>query len=265
MKIDKIEYPRIVKLYNDGFSATEISDSYYVHKTTIQIILNKLNIKMRSPSERARKYSFNENFFEKIDTEQKAYWLGFIIADGCISCNKYSKTLQIALNKIDFLHLKKFLRSVNSNVPIKSGCNNSVICCLTSYKLGNDLSQYGVVPRKAHKTYFPKQIPEYLQRHFIRGVFDGDGCLACNRNLKSWYFNITGNRKLLLSIQRKLIKDLNLSKTKLSKGTTYCLRYGGNRQVNKILNYLYRDSTVYLDRKYNIYKDFSLKYDHAQK
>ena len=70
------------------------------------------------------KYSYDSNFFEKIDSEAKAYWLGFLYADGYIHRNYKngkikSMSLELSLKSEDRAHLENFLRDIRSNVPIK--------------------------------------------------------------------------------------------------------------------------------------------------
>ena len=71
------------------------------------------------------KYYYNKDFFNKIDTEEKAYWLGFLYADGCIvtrsKCKKVTPmSLELVLSSIDINHLYKFLNSLESNIEIKN-------------------------------------------------------------------------------------------------------------------------------------------------
>lgn len=200
-----------------------------------------------------KKYPFNERFFKTINTEEKAYWLGFIMADGCVYQKGRRNALHIQLCKKDKKHLQKFLNCLKSKRPVfefRSVCSIGI----NSKKLIADLSQYGIVPRKAHKTYFPNQISEYLKQHFIRGIFDGDGSISFEQRNGQAHFNIAGTKKLLITIQKILMKKCQLNKTKIVKCSTYYLSYGGNRQGKRILNYLYKDATVYLDRKYQLYK-----------
>jgi len=255
IKIHTQNYQGIIDLYLRGLSSPKIANIFRVKKDTITRILKKYGIHIKG----SRKYCFNELFFKEIDTEEKAYWLGFILADGGIVRNKYSSELIIALQEKDKKHLQKFLNSISANHKILKNKNHFYIK-LISKKLGNILSQYGIVPRKTFKTYFPKQIPENLQRHFIRGVFDGDGCFGIynrkDRNrLKTYDFSIAGTYNLLKNIQNILVNKCKVNNVKISRIGLYSynLHYCGNIQVPRILNYLYRNSTIYLDRKYKKY------------
>ncbi len=254
LSVDK----EIIDLYKLGLSASQILDklSLLCHKTTIYNILKRNNIYCRDSSICNLKYKVDYNFFERIDTEEKAYWLGFIVADGCV----YKHTITITLHSQDKDHLHKFLDNIKSNHKIYNNYYKDrdkfyPSVSVTHYKLIDDLSRYGVISCKTFKTCFPN-IPTKLQRHFIRGVFDGDGCI--NKTQKGQLrVHIAGTKKLLNSIQKILCYNCSLKKTKFGKkNKSYILMYAGNKQIPKIMNYLYNNSSIYLNRKYDQYLKF---------
>ena len=119
-----------------------------------------------------------------------------------------------------------------------------------SKKLVADWAKNGVIPNKSHKTYFP-DISEEFHSHFIRGVFDGDGCIYVNKaNTPSIIFS--GNYELLKTIQKiintqcKILHENKIHKVK----TTNTIVYGGTNIFIKIRNYMYKDATVFLNRKF---------------
>ena len=108
---------------------------------------------------------------------------------------------------------------------------------------------------------FPLGLSKNLIRHFIRGYFDGDGCIHISKKEKTYHFSIAGTRRLLRPIQKILIKNCGLNKTKImQKRNTYYLAYCGRIQVPRILDYLYKDSITYLDRKYKKYLRIKKEY-----
>lgn len=134
---------------------------------------------------RPDKYSYDKDYFKEINTEEKAYWLGFIYADGYVVKTSLSAELGIELNIKDIDHLKKFNKSIAGNVEVKkrsrfdSRTNNTYNMCFIrfySIQLVDNLINQGVFPNKHKDIKFPK-IKEDLVRHFIRGYFDGDGCI----------------------------------------------------------------------------------------
>ena len=117
-----------------------------------------------------------------------------------------------------------------------------------SPQLCSDMAKYGIVNCKSLILQFPTNLPKPLVRHFIRGYFDGDGTVGVyDGQLK---FRITSSPMFANSLQDILIGELGLSKTKLNEeGQARSLSYSGNRQVSKILDYLYAGATIYLARK----------------
>lgn len=213
------------------------------------------------------RYELDNTYFEKIDTEGKAYWLGFLYADGCINENDsrgYIKamTLELGLCRKDKEHLVKLNNSLKSNNKIKdyivAGKYESSKLVISNTKMCRDLIDKGCVPRKSLVLEFPSCdiVPSELIRHFIRGYFDGDGCISHAVNAKTpfYVFGFVGTRSLLESIQIILYKDAGLTKTKLSQKQgqeAYQIMKGGRNNCKIMFDYLYKDSTIYLDRKYD--------------
>jgi hypothetical protein len=231
------------------------------------------------------KYYYNKDYFETIDTPEKAYWLGFLYADGCINSfykNDELRTmnLEISLCYKDRNHLQKFADCLESNVPIhdKISCfkdkkykaSRINICCK---KMCYDLIRLNCTPKKTFNISFPDDsiVPYIYKRDFLRGFFDGDGCICttlANGN-PHIVLNITGIAGMLESISAFLIKEKVLRvipKIHHDKRSCACSMYLYGTDTNKeILDYLYKDSTVYLDRKYKKYIDFYKDYQKIEK
>lgn len=121
--------------------------------------------------------------FKGVDSENTAYWLGFLAADGSVREDK--NQLILGLSRQDRTHVEKFKQFVESDADIKDRdmlCSTngkyypSSLICVSSKQLINDLSQYGIVSDKSHKNInFLQYIPEQYKMHFILGYFDGDG------------------------------------------------------------------------------------------
>jgi hypothetical protein len=211
-------------------------------------------------------YKINSNFFKNINNQKKAYWLGFITADGCIS-RKNRVRLRLITSKKDKEHFNKFLKTTKSNHKIYYNKHNTGYTVdISDNKIVDDLKKYNVVPRKTFILKMPK-IDEDLIKHFIRGYFDGNGCfyifLRKNRKLFSMNFAISsGTKSFLIDLQKILIKELKINKTKIRKTSgCYQINYGGNKQVKKIMDWLYCGSNVFLDRKYYKYKRYKKQYE----
>lgn len=218
-----------------------------------------------------RKYNLNENYFEQINNEENAYWLGFIYADGFVS----HKQLIIELSSKDNEHLRKFINCLNANYPIKKIRKNNKEYSrieIGSIKLVNDLNKLGCMTKKSLILKFPtlEQVPKNLQIHFMRGYFDGDGTLSvsegyrtrndCNNkkyHYKAWCFKVLGTYEFL----EEYSKNLNVVQNKILHNNnpnknSFNLKFGGKNKINYILEKLYNNSTIYLDRKYEKYLEF---------
>lgn len=217
-------------------------------------------------------YYYNKDLFEVIDTEEKAYWLGFLYADGCI--NRYYKneklksmSLEIGLSIKDENHLKKFLYLLQSNIEIKrkqSKINNTIyesskitVCCK---KMCNDLIKLGCTPKKSLTLTFPneKQVPKELVKHFIRGYFDGDGCINKRKESNTLRIVIIGTYNFVNEIKNIFIENkvLRSNPSISKKGNAYQLTIHGVDNIKDIYNFMYKNATVYLDRKYIKFNEY---------
>lgn len=207
-------------------------------------------------------YTYDRNFFEKIDTEEKAYWTGFIAADGNI--RKDFHKMRIELNIKDIEHLKKFKNSINGNMPIKENLrykNHSCYIDLNSIKICKDLSKIGIIPNKSLILNIDfNKIPKELTRHFIRGYFDGDGsiCHTVQDNKIRWQISFIGTENFLLDILNFLNKKHVLS----SCGRNFRFNFSKFSDVKEITNYMYKDCSIFLDRKYKKFLEFDALNDY---
>lgn len=264
--LNREDKEKALELYKSGKNGPEIAKLFNISDATVGNILKENNVKSRCNSISSRKHLYNENFFDDIDTEAKAYWLGFIYADGCISeRNNIPSQLQINISIKDKGHLVKFYRDLNhSDSPkiitsfTKGAYRKYEIISIRNKKLIAGLLKHGVTPRKSFSTLFPYQIPKEMYRHFIRGYWDGDGSITKNPNRKS--LKAIGTYDFLKAIQDiYCLENLLLTKTKISlcnrySEELYTISKDGTNQAKLLADYLYKDASVYLDRKYNIYK-----------
>lgn len=228
------------------------------------------------------KYEYNKDYFSKIDTSDKAYWLGFLYADGSI--NRFYKgeklksmTLELGLAYKDKGHLEKFKKCLETNIPIFEKTNKlngkeykSVRIQLNNTKICYDLCDLGCTPNKTFDIKFPTFdiVPKEFMRDFIRGFFDGDGCISVSEMAGKPHImlTITGMSDMLQSISDFLISENVIRvKPKIHKDkrqkSTYNVYFYGTDSNKELLDYLYKDSNIYLDRKYNQYVDFYNDYD----
>jgi hypothetical protein len=213
---------------------------------------------------RARKHFFSEDYFDKIDTEEKAYWLGFIYADGYIKHRKGAYALTIGLSSKDHNHVVKFANAVgyDSEIKIRTdklGYKNSTIT-LYSKKMVISLLRCGLYQNKS-LTIEPWSGPEHLMKAYWLGVFDGDGGFCKNvKKLKNgtsvtrYSFNLYGTFAMVDGL-KKFISRQELCKGKGTIREHYSiwrLYYGGTEKTQKISNFMYLNMDTFLQRKKDI-------------
>ena len=250
----------IIQLYQTGMSFRQVAKRMGVGHTTVEYVIHtfikktpiqySIDVDNKNSLIRHRKYDFDTNFFEKIDTQEKAYWLGFLYADGCIT----HKEVRLELQAKDLLHLKKFLTAINAftKEPRYRKETNSYLIYLNSKKMINDLIELGCMQRKTFLIQFPTedQVPDVFIRHFMRGYFDGDGCIYVRKNNSGVnLFSVTGTETFIDSYKIKIEKKNNVKLRQTASKEIKTLELGGNNQIKKIYEFLYRDATIYLNRK----------------
>jgi len=224
----------------------------------------------------------NYRFFESIDTEEKAYWLGFFAADGWVHKykNKNGAVVGIKIQYNDINHLKKFNKCIEGNYKIsddwtncsistkdKNKLNHMCAIKISSIDMYNDLVSHGITSNKTFTFKFPETIPEHLIRHFMRGYFDGDGCLSI-KNITPQCYYLSASKQIIYDF-KEIIDNIGITSTRMDilerDGCATIWRIwinqGKDKNIVKFLNYLYKDATVYLDRKYEKYIKVLQKYN----
>lgn len=209
-------------------------------------------------------YKYNKQFFNNIDTEEKAYWAGFIAADGNI--RKDFLKMRIELNIQDYSHLEKFRKSIEGNNPIKESIrpnNHSCYIDVNCKEFCLALNNLGITPKKSLtlKINF-NLIPKELRRHFIRGYFDGDGSINKyqreNKNYLEWEISFISSKEFLSQI----LEELNKKRNFYSCGNNFRISFKAKEDIKDIIGYLYKDSTIYLNRKIEKIKEFEALNDY---
>ena len=256
----KLPEEEIVELYNEGMSARDLSKKYNIDKASIKKRLLKHGVKLRTLSEANRIYSFDENIFEKIDSHEKAYWLGFIASDGSI----FGNSLRVALSFKDLVHLEKFRSFLKAEHPIhtyypivKGKQYKSCEISVHSDKIISDLLKLNIGNKKSI-TLQPSPIKQKYVNSYLLGVVDGDGCFYVDPNGQI-KMNVISSLPMCQFIMNVLVEECDIKPTKIgeekrSPGIHYCY-FGGNNKIKSIIDFLYKDANTYLDRKYNIVKD----------
>ena len=177
----------------------ELAKEYNVSRGMITKLWYDNNL---TGKEKSRKYYLNNpNYFENINTEEKAYFLGFIAADGCIYDPKDSRQtiIRIGISKTDKEILEKFQKELGTNKPITEIVRNNKEYSsleISSQIIGDDLKELGLTPRKTYKKTWVELDNIFLQNAFIRGYFDGDGgnCVVGNGRCFVWVEPVKPNK-----------------------------------------------------------------------
>jgi hypothetical protein len=206
---------------------------------------------------RQKKYYYNDDFFENIDSEVKAYYLGFLYADSYI--NDKENYVDLTLHKDDEYILTMFYKHLESNrkfIRIRNDRHSRLVIC--SKKIVNDLIKLGCTSRKSFTLKFPENIDYKYIPHMIRGYFDGNGCIWNKKNAYEYRLQFTGCIYFLSGVEKYFLENLDIDKkdhycncNKNRCENVKTLKYGGNQIVTKIFNLLYKDATIYLIRKHD--------------
>lgn len=269
-------YQECKELYLQGKSILEISKTKNINAGTFSKKLKKDNVEIRPKFAHARKYDLNEYYFDQIDTEEKAYILGFIYADGnnLFQTNRVSINLSIKDEEI----LKKFSNIFYGKEILKYSSRKNengqifkyVSLNLYSKHMSQHLSTIGVMERKSHKLTFPEWLDKSLYQHFIRGLIDGDGWIYLpTNNRESPNVGLICTRSINDFLKEYYEKEFNI-KSYLAKAykqdfDVMCeIRVKNYHQCKIFLDWLYKDTTIYLQRKYELYQNFLCRYDNLR-
>lgn len=257
-----------LKEHYENYGCSYISKLCNVDEKTILYWLKKFNIKIRSRSEslklsKANHHFVNENYFKVIDDPHKAYWLGFLMADGTM--REYKENcyqLSFELKSNDSYIIEQFNKDIESSYSIiNDGMRSRLI--ITNSNFCKPLIELGIMPYKTGKEHFPN-IPNEYKRDFIRGFFDGDGSIIFSKK------NRTRCRFHIVSCSFDILKDImknlpaNFTEKSLHCKTNashiYELELSTLPEIAKIYDYLYYDNCICLKRKEDIFKNFLEEY-----
>lgn len=241
----KEQIETIKERYLNGESCLRISKDYNVSSETIKRVLEKENVKTRGN----RKHFYNEHIFDKIDTPEKAYWIGFITADGYV--NEKRNFLRIKLQESDLDHLKKFISFIGGDEGmIKYEYHN-----LTGNKqyyaevngkcFINSLVKLNIRQAKSSGKEQLSPIPEEYIKDYIRGLWDGDGHIGLKQ------IDLISSVEILRFVQEYLKEKCSINVNKiLDHYNTYRICVCKNR-IN-VLKHLYYENCIALDRKHDL-------------
>lgn len=209
------------------------------------------------------RYRLDEAYFDAIDTEAKAYWLGFITADGCVQTGKVGASgwrhdvVTVKLKASDAGHLEKLKAGIGAEAPVRpvpqrTSGHPAVDIAFSSARLVGTLIRLGVTPRKS-LTVMPWRGPDALMRHYWRGMFDGDGTIVKHPGRDNkWHLRFLGSEACVEAFRCWAAAVSGSIARKYPKGNIWSWTAGGLASPQAVARGLYEGSTVYLDRKYGL-------------
>jgi hypothetical protein len=265
----------ICELYCSGMVVKDVAKQLGYSTYIVKKILKENSVLPHDRGIGRRRYKhFNERFFDVIDNESNAYFLGFLFADGSISRNRNS--IRVEISEIDKHILQSFSIIIYSAEYIryldntKYKCRSlhktkSAIFEINSAHMKQSLIKLGCVPNKSLILEWPTWLLDpNLQRHFIRGYIDGDGSISasangCKQGTMEYSVSITSTINMCQGIlnvileQTGIVSNIGYAKVSATNNITKTLYCHGNRRILKVLDWLYKDATLYLYRKHTKY------------
>lgn len=252
--------------YRRGLSLSQVAKKHHVSDETIRRFFHENGIRVRTASEGRRSYSFDETAFNVI-SEESAYWAGVMMADGSVSYSKkevHAPLVHLGFKRSDEGHLLKFKVFLKSNHPIFHKMSRHKIhnpekkhpfssVSIRSHRLAQALAKLGVVPGKTFRTEARSGLEN--DRHFWRGVVDGDGCISSfkSHNGKLDYPQLfaLGSKRLMdqfVSFVGRIV-DTESVPRKVKNARIFRVHLTCSKAAS-VIRHLYENSTISLDRKY---------------
>lgn len=254
-----LDIEKIAAEYLAGQELIQLGEKYSVSQWTLLARFKEFGIR------KTTRRHLNQESFGNFTTKS-CYWAGFLAADGHVK--KYHLGCELAIK--DRQHLEKLRSFLCSNANIKERTRESFgkfhTYCLVQFnsvKLVQDLETNFNITRNKSLSYRPPKLPRNMTKHFIRGYIDGDGSIGWHNHSKTLRLNIcSGSRELLQWIFEHFHENIdgvgNPAVKKRKNAKLYTIEFMGH-QTKNILNWLYKDSEIHLDRKYQKFLELKTK------
>ena len=265
----------ILQKYDNGQSITSLNKEYHTTKVRDLLIENNRQVpeSRKGIGGRKRQCTLNENYFQELDSKDKAYFLGFIYADGFITKRSQGQSI-LGLTLAEIEPIDKFKKYIQTDKKVgyykkSNGYSDKSYeykLALISDKLVSDIEKLGVVERKTLTLTFP-DIREDLIPHFIRGYFDGDGSVFLYKDSRKEYsyneylgINICGTKEFLVALTKHLPfleEGQCVYKEKRRETNCWNLKMISNIRSLELYHYMYKDcDDLYLSRKREKFENF---------
>lgn len=257
---------KIIEEYQNGLSQKDVRKKFGVCQPKLYKLLKKYNITPRGKGKlkRAKKLlNVDLDYFDSIDSHEKAYWLGYLMGDGHITKYKICLTSK---DKESIVNFKKVLKSEHKISKVKSYDHRTDLTYtrsmiqINSKHLVEKVSKYGVTQLKSYEAEYPN-IDKIYNSSFIRGLFDSDGSicfLSQGASQGARRISIIATDKIIEKVEYILLNDLGIEPIKNSlikkgeNGSIVKMHINKFEYQNKFINYIYENSTpeTRLDRKF---------------
>lgn len=264
---DKLKSNIICYYKSRPMTISECAEYFGLSNPTIIKILDEFMIERYS---KARLYNPNldERYFKNIDSEKKAYFLGFLIADGNVYNDNSGRqsSISITQSQEDSYILEEFLKELNSNTSLGHDGRGCCQAAVRSNIMAYDLSKYGVIPNKTYISYLPI-LNKSLMSHLIRGILDGDGNITSvllDNNRHKHAISFCGSHNLMYNISLYISSLLNISLPSVYIYKNRHLTEIKWQSINDCLilgNWIYNNAEIYLSRKYIKFCEFKQYYN----
>lgn len=251
----------VINLYGENLSPKKIGRMYGVSPVPVRRVLREAGVKLRDRSSGNRRYAINEHFFDVIDSEEKAYFLGMLYADGYN--NRRTSCVALSLKESDREILEKLNDAIGSGRPLqrvvhkntysKNGCITMRLS-LNGQHISRQLEEIGCVQKKTFALQFPSWMPRGLWRHFIRGYVDGDGSIDRNPLKSRLRLSLVSSSSFCSQLYEVFLMELGVvafvyHPKRLKDGLDW-FQVSGNQKTQVVLDWLYGDSNISMRRKH---------------
>ncbi len=257
----------IIDEYENGVNNKELCQKYNKSRSYVQKVLVRHGIKLRNGSDVTKKYNVNENYFNNIDSDDKAYILGLLYSDGNVSGNVVKINLIETDKQILFDIAKRIYVDNNFQITYLKSRNKKwknggdyitkpqFLLTITRKKIVDDLKKYGLNEKKSFNIRFPEIKKKYYS-NFVRGYFDGDGCFYSSKKYRNNNrIMIVSNNNFINELKTVIENELDIqcvikNSNVLNINRLYIY---GNVKVKKFLDWIYRDAVLKIERKFQHY------------
>lgn len=295
-KPNPINKKEVISLYNQGMNGKNIALRLGIKYTTFigwakrnKITLRQREYKTRPKDDIAKlveinktnywydidydkslrnfaKYHLDSTFFNKIDSEEKAYILGYWYADG----NVYKTSLQATSMDLDILQKIKYYLKFSGPIRSKRSSQNNNIyynIYIRCAEMAKSLINNGCPEKKSLILKFPPTdiLPQHLVHHFIRGYFDGDGSIFCSmsKGHPEWAMGFVGTKEFMDGVVEHLNIPVRYNQTRPGRNN-WTITFCKSEYLEKVLHYMYKDAHISMNRK-TILADQCLQYIYEHK